>query len=81
MLTILLNWPTKSGRRYIVVGNWRSKFEKNEITSHGRVMEVARHWRSFIKKMHLELQMVTIEWRWPIKLVTGQDKLYCITIY
>ena len=28
-------------------------------------------------KMHLELQMVTVEWRWPFKLVTGQDKLYC----
>ena len=28
--------------------------------------------------MHLELQMVTVEWRWPFKLVTGQDKLYCI---
>ena len=21
--------------------------------------------------------MVTVEWRWPFKLVTGQDKLYC----
>ena len=27
MLTILLNWPTKSGRRYIVAGNWRSKID------------------------------------------------------
>ena len=25
MRTILLNWPTKSGRRYIVAGNLRSK--------------------------------------------------------
>ena len=23
--------------------------------------------------------MVTVEWRWPFKLVIGQDKLYCIT--
>ena len=30
-----------------------------------------------MQKMHLELQMVTVEWRWPFKLVTGQDKLYC----
>ena len=27
MRTILLNWPTKSGRRYIVAGNWRSKID------------------------------------------------------
>ena len=28
MLTILLNWPTKSGRRYsLVAGNWRSKID------------------------------------------------------
>ena len=44
-------------------------------------MEVAGHWRSFMQKMHLELQMVTVEWRWPFKLVTGQDKLYCIDLF
>ena len=41
-------------------------------------MKVAGHWKSFIQKMQLELEMVTVEWRWPFKLVNGQDKLYCI---
>ena len=39
-------------------------------------MEVAGHSESFIQKMHLELQMVTVMvmiW----EMVTAQDKLYC----
>ena len=27
MMTILLNWPTKSGRQYMVAGNCRSKMD------------------------------------------------------
>ena len=57
--------------------NWRSKNDVLlKITGRGRVMEVAGHSESFIQKMHLELQMVTVMvmiW----EMVTAQDKLYC----
>ena len=74
MLTILIYWPPLGDDRYIVAGNWRSKVDWAwPRYGGGRPLEV----------IYVENVFVTPNgdhWvdRVAVKLLTGQDKLYCI---
>ena len=78
-MSVLLNWPTKSGRGYIVAGKWRSKIDL--------LLKIHWPWPRYrggrsLEVIHTEnafgTPKVTVEWRGPFKLVTAAKTSYTV---
>ena len=69
-----IKWPLIYSVRYLEVKSWLVAKKSLAVAALWRWPAIGGHL--CMQKMHVELQMATVEWRWPFELLTCQDKSY-----